>query len=139
MRARTESRVVCWTSAAENSTPVACARALTLSPSVRSSSRQSPSSAATSSLRAGCGQCGCCHDAPPRPPPTPPRAPPPGGALVLQALKERPPFGIDRSGVRLIAGIEILDVVGIAAVQERRAGESGVGVLPRHAQALFLP
>src|SRR5262245_19828568 len=52
-QARIESRVACWTSAVETSTPAACARALTLSPSARSTSRQSPSSAEMSSLHAG--------------------------------------------------------------------------------------
>ena len=59
------------------------------------------------------------------------------GALVLQALEERLPVGIDRLGVGLVARIEVLDVVGIAAIEERGAGESGVGVLTGHAQVLL--
>src|SRR5215813_2190344 len=114
--ARIESRVACWTSAAETSTPAACARALTLSPSALSVSRQSPSSAEVSSLPARVR-----HDV---------------GALVLQALEELLPLGIDRGGVGLVAGIEVLEVVGIAAVKERGAGEGGIGVLTRHAQVL---
>ena len=58
------------------------------------------------------------------------------GALVLQALEERLPLGIDRGGVGLVAGIEVLEVVGIAAVKERGAGEGGIGVLTRHTQVL---
>jgi hypothetical protein len=45
-------------------------------------------------------------------------------------------LGIDRGGVGLVAGVEVLDVVGIAAIKERGAGEGGVGVLTRHAQVL---
>src|SRR5262245_31193129 len=56
------------------------------------------------------------------------------GALVLQALEERLPLGIDRGGIGLVARIEVLEVVGIAAVKERGAGEGGIGVLTRHAQ-----
>src|SRR5262249_61701343 len=58
------------------------------------------------------------------------------GAVVLQALEERLPLGIDRVGDGLVAGVEVLDVVGIAAVKERGAGEGGVGILTRHAQGL---
>jgi hypothetical protein len=55
------------------------------------------------------------------------------GALVLQALKERPPFRVDPVRIRLVAGIEVLDVVGVAAVKERGLGECGVGILAGHA------
>ena len=58
------------------------------------------------------------------------------GAVVLQALEERLPLGIDRGGVGFVAGVEVLDVVGITAVKERGAGKGGVGVLTRHAQVL---
>src|SRR4029077_4270224 len=37
-----------------------------------------------------------------------------------------------------VAGIEILDVVGVATVEERGAGKSGVGVLTGHARVLRL-
>src|SRR6202022_4934579 len=33
-----------------------------------------------------------------------------GGAIVLQALEERLPLGIERGGVGLVAGIEVLEV-----------------------------
>ena len=56
------------------------------------------------------------------------------GALVSQALEKRLPFGIDRRRVALVAGIKVFDVVGIAAVEERGAGEGGIGVLTGHAQ-----
>ena len=55
------------------------------------------------------------------------------GAVVLEALEESLPFGIDRVPVGLVAGVEVLDVVGVAAIKERRAGEGGIGVLAGHA------
>src|SRR5262245_3174310 len=60
------------------------------------------------------------------------------GAGVFQPLEERPPFGVDRRGIGFVAGIQALDIVGIAAVEERRAGEGSISVLTRHAQVLWL-
>src|SRR5476651_1088664 len=54
------------------------------------------------------------------------------GALVLQALEELPPFGVDRGRVVLVFGVEVFDVSGVAAVEERGAGEGGIGVLAGH-------
>ena len=62
----------------------------------------------------------------------------PGGALgvlgdvlsvVLQTLEERTPLGVDRLGIGLVAGVQGVDVVGIAAVEKGSAGESRVCVL----------
>ena len=73
-----------------------------------------------------------------------PVRPPPGragrgladlGTAVLQALEERLPFGIDRGGVGQVAGVEVLDIGGVAAVQERGQGEGGIGVLAGHSGA----
>src|SRR5260370_13361140 len=59
-------------------------------------------------------------------------------ASALNVRKECRPFGVDRGGISFVAGIEVLDVVGIAAVEKRRAGEGSIGVLTRHAQVLWL-
>src|SRR5262249_58219024 len=61
-----------------------------------------------------------------------------GGGVVFEALEECLPFGVERRRVGLIAGIEVLDVIGIAAVEERGAREGGIGVLTRHAQVLWV-
>src|SRR5215472_14428783 len=53
-------------------------------------------------------------------------------ALVFEALKERLPRRVECLRVGLIAGIEVFDIVRIAAIEERSAGESGIGVLARH-------
>src|SRR5262249_12978291 len=60
------------------------------------------------------------------------------GAVVFQALEKRTPFGVNRGRVGLVARIEVLDVVGIAAVEETGAGKCGVSVRPSHAQVLWL-
>ncbi len=54
-------------------------------------------------------------------------------AVVLKALEERLPFGVDRLRVVLVASVEVFDVGGIAAVEERSEGESCVRVLAGHA------
>ncbi len=54
------------------------------------------------------------------------------GLLVLQAAEKLPPFGIDCGGIGLVFGIEVFDVGGVAAVEERSAGKCGVGVLTGH-------
>jgi hypothetical protein len=51
------------------------------------------------------------------------------GPVVFEALEERLPFGIDRLRVELIAGLELLDIGGVAALKERSAGKSRVRVL----------
>ena len=56
------------------------------------------------------------------------------GAIILQALEECLPLGVDRLGVVLVAGMEVLDIVGIAAIEEGRVGEGGVGILTGHAR-----
>ena len=58
-------------------------------------------------------------------------------AIVLQALEEIPPFGVDSGGVLLVAGVEVFDVGGVAAVEERGAGKKGVGVLAGHVCAVL--
>src|SRR5262249_58761084 len=60
------------------------------------------------------------------------------GTVVFQALEKRTPFGVNRGGDGLVARIEVLDVVGVAAVEETGAGKGGVRVLTRHAQVLWL-
>src|SRR4029077_1185201 len=54
------------------------------------------------------------------------------GGIVLQALEERLPLGIDRLRIGFVAGVDVLDIGGIAAVEERGEGEGGVGVLAGH-------
>ena len=54
------------------------------------------------------------------------------GSVVLQALEERLPLGIDRLRIGFVAGIEVFDIGGIAAIEERGEGEGGVGVLAGH-------
>ena len=52
--------------------------------------------------------------------------------VVLQACEEVAPFGVDRGGVVLVAGVEVFDVGGVAAIEEGGAGEGCVGVLAGH-------
>ena len=65
----------------------------------------------------------------------------PGGAFgvladvgrgVFQALEELLPFGIDRAGVLFIAGVEIVDIGGVGALQKGGEGKCGIRVLARH-------
>ena len=78
-----------------------------------------------SSLRSGRGQSDRRHDGP--------RAFSVYVArVVLEALEERLPLGIDRLGVGLVAGVQIVDVRGVGAVEERSESESGVRILARH-------
>ena len=49
--------------------------------------------------------------------------------LVLQAAEEVAPLGIDRIGVGLVAGVEVFDVGGVAAVEKGGECESRVRVL----------
>ncbi len=49
--------------------------------------------------------------------------------IVLQALEERPPLAVHRLGIGLVARVKLVDVVGVAAVEEGRAGEGRIGVL----------
>ena len=55
--------------------------------------------------------------------------------IVLQALEERLPLGVDRLRIGLVARIEVFDIRGIAAVEERGEGEGGVRVLARHGKS----
>ena len=55
------------------------------------------------------------------------------GGIVLEAREEHLPLRIDRVGIGLVAGVELVHVGGVAAVQERGKGEGGVGVLTGHA------
>ena len=54
------------------------------------------------------------------------------GRRILQAGEELAPFGVDRSRVVLVFGVEVFDVGGVAAVEERSAGEGCIGVLAGH-------
>ena len=56
--------------------------------------------------------------------------------IVLQALEERLPFGIDRLRIGFVARVKVFDVRGIAAVEERGECEGGVRVLARHGRFL---
>jgi hypothetical protein len=60
------------------------------------------------------------------------------GAVVFEALEEGLPFAVERRRVGLVTGIEVLNVVGIATVEEGGARKGGVGVLTRHAQVLWV-
>ena len=52
--------------------------------------------------------------------------------VVLQALEEGLPFGIDRGRIGLVAGIEVIDIGGITAIEERGERKSGIRILARH-------
>ncbi len=60
------------------------------------------------------------------------------GRLVFQTLEERLPFGVHRSGVFLEAGVDIIDVGSVCALQKRGEGKSGVRVLARHDGVLVI-
>src|ERR1700682_5363985 len=60
------------------------------------------------------------------------------GGGVLQAFEEFLPIGIDRSRVLLVAGIEVIDVGGVGALQKGREGKSGIRVLARHDGVLVI-
>src|SRR5262249_30107009 len=51
---------------------------------------------------------------------------------VFQALEKGLPFRVHGTGIGEIAGIKILDIGGVAAVEERSQGEGGIGVLAGH-------
>src|SRR5262249_35983924 len=57
------------------------------------------------------------------------------GGAVLEAREEGLPLGIDRLGVGLVAGVEVLDVGGVGPVEKRRESEGRVGVLAGHVQS----
>ena len=58
-----------------------------------------------------------------------------GVAVVIQRAEEFAPFGIDAGRIGLVGGIELLDIGGVAAEQERRIRESGVLRRTAHAAA----
>ena len=100
----------------EISTPLACALPLILSPTSSRPRPQSPVERrdqlavgvrSASSAAARTGRCALCDDV---------------GAVVLQALEERLPLGVDRRRVGLVAGVEVFDIGGIAAIEETRCG-----------------
>ena len=71
----------------------------------------------------------------------------PGGALgvlldvgrgVFQALEEFLPLAVDRGGVLLVAGVEVVDVGGVGALQKRGEGKCCVRVLARHDGVLVI-
>ena len=83
-------------------------------------------SAATSSPRGRCGQFGRCQD----------------GPLALFCTSARSSFRPSKNArhsastafrVGLVAGVEVFDIGGVAAIKERGAGESRIRVLARHA------
>ncbi len=76
-----------------------------------------------------------------------PMVPAPGGAFgvladvgrsVLQAFEEFLPLAVDRAGVLLVAGIEIVDIGRVGALQKRGKGKGGVCVLARHGGVLVI-
>ncbi len=60
------------------------------------------------------------------------------GRGVFQALEEFLPFGVDRCGVLLVAGIEVVDVGGVGALQKGRKGKCCIRVLARHDGVLVI-
>src|SRR5262249_21743522 len=61
------------------------------------------------------------------------------GLFVLQALEKSPPLGIDRGWVGFVFGVEAFDIGGISAIEERRVGQDGFGVLAAHGLILAGP
>ena len=123
--ARIESRVARSTSAVGKFDAFGLGLRLDLRAERFAGSVQSLSSAAVRSLRSGRGQSDRRQDGP--------RAFSVDIAgIVLQALKERLPFGVDRFRIGFVARVKVFDVRGIAAVQKRSEGKSGVRVLARH-------
>ena len=60
------------------------------------------------------------------------------GRGVFQALEEFLPFGVDRRGVLLVAGVEIVDVGGVGALQKGGEGKCCIRVLARHDGVLVI-
>ncbi|MEY9295032.1 hypothetical protein ABH979_008106 [Bradyrhizobium ottawaense] len=54
------------------------------------------------------------------------------GGLVVQALEELLPLGVDRGRVLLVAGVDFVDVGGVGALQKGGQGKGCVRVLARH-------
>ena len=107
------------------SAPLACALAAILAPTAFSTWAQLPSSAEVSSSRGVSGQLSRPQDGPSAFFLT-------SAGLVLQALEELLPLGVDRGRVLLVAGVEFVDVGGVGALQKRGEGKCGVRVLARH-------
>src|SRR5262249_38770609 len=57
-----------------------------------------------------------------------------GRAILLQCLEELLPVAVERAGILLKARIQMLNIVGIAAVEKRAPGEGCVGILTGHAR-----
>ena len=60
------------------------------------------------------------------------------GGGVFQALEELLPLGVDRAGILFKAGVEIVDIGGIGALQKRREGKCCIRVLARHDGVLVI-
>src|SRR4029079_6436039 len=60
------------------------------------------------------------------------------GRGVFQAFEEFLPVGIDGGGVLLVAGVEIVDVGGVCALQKRRESKCSIRVLARHGGFLVI-
>ena len=54
------------------------------------------------------------------------------GGLVVEALEELLPLGVDRGRVLLVAGVDFVDVGGVGALQKGGEGKGCVRVLARH-------
>ncbi len=52
---------------------------------------------------------------------------------VLQAFEEFPPLRVDRVGILLVAGVEVLDIGRVATVEKRGKSKGGIRVLAGHA------
>ena len=52
--------------------------------------------------------------------------------LIFQALEKLLPFGVDRGGVFLVAGVDIVNVGGVGSLEERGESKCGIRVLARH-------
>ena len=59
------------------------------------------------------------------------------GRPVLQALEELLPVRIDRGRILVKAGVELVDVASVGAVEKGRKSKSGVRVLTRHGSVLI--
>ena len=122
MMARTESRVAWRMSASDTAAPLAAALSLTFFSMTFSTRPQLPSSAETSSPFACNGQDGFDQDAPLAFFLT-------SIGVVLQRGEEVLPLRIDRLRIVLIGGLQLLDIVGIAAIEERSQREFVVGLI----------
>ena len=58
------------------------------------------------------------------------------GGVVLEACEEGLPLGVERLGIGFVLRIEVFDIGGVAAIEKRGQGESGVRFLTGHKSIL---